>query len=320
MKSAFTAGTAIFLGTLLATTGCHKDEVVFQAYTATAALLTTDLGSIREFQNKSSFTFKGLDKDTVLAVEGGYHLTLLHADSLFADAAGRPVPCSTCPELTLETETAAAPGVLIAKNLHTLDGSGQLLTTAGTIGLQARCQGQALQLQPQRYIIVNGPHVLPTDKFFLYNAASRLMGQPFNGWSGTGQEATIIQSSSNPSMLGFQTEMRQTGWLGVCRPLNRPVTPFYVSLPVEYSDANTQVYLVLKGQTGVAPLKYVEERHFFRYDFAPLDLEAQVVTVSKMQDGWHYGRRDVYPQQQKSVTLIPKLVSETDLIKQLNAL
>lgn len=319
-RAVFAASTGIFVSALIFGAACRRDEIVFQPYASTVAALTEDLKGLPEFQNKSLFNFKNLSKDTILEAAGGYKVHLSETDLIFADAAGRAVPCSTCPDLTIEMETAPSSGAIIAKGLHTTDTSGQLLNAAGTLSFLARCQGNSLMLQPQKYIAVTGPDVLPVDRFFLYNAPVVSVGQNFSGWNGTGQEATIIQSSSNPSISGFQTELRQTGWLGVCRFLNKPVKPFYVLLPAEYSADNTKVYFVLKNQVAVAPMTFISGQHFFRYDFAPLDAEAQIVTVSKMQDGWHYARKDVILQHQSSVTIFPKAVSQSDLIKQLNVL
>jgi len=296
--------------------GCRKDEITFIAYTPTAESLNTVLMSAPAFQSTSAFNFSGAVPDTILSTADGYKVHLTDTETLFADDSGKLVPCSSCNTLRVEIESATQRGTIIAKGLSTLDASGRLLEAGGTLKFSANCQGKKLQLHNNRSLKVEGPEITSNDKFFLFEAPD-FGNSIFGGWSSTGQEAIPVQSTSSTA---FSVELKQLGWLNLGRYLPGATRACYALLPAEYSGDNTRVYFVSKKEVAVAPMIYVADKRFFRLNTAPLNSPAQIVTISKMSNGWRFFRKDIDLNTQTSFGIIPKEVTEKQLIEQLAAL
>ncbi len=306
----------VLLSTLTTVWGCRKDVEEFRPYVPILEDLEQLLSKAPGTSTHTVFLFGGSIPDTTLTTASGVRVFLADTENLFADDAGTPVPCSTCPSLKMEVTTVLNKGDLLARGLPTMRQSdNRLLESAGVVRVQASCNGQPLQLRPGRYIKIQAP---ATDILFGMQVfqASYDATPSFTGWE-TSPDTAYWADWLLPGgglQTGYEWITRSLGWSNCARPLNEQSSSFCVTLPSQFNALNTRVYLVFDQIRVLAELKGNQQDSRFCFPKAPIGYPIRIVAVGKtgeqywlVQKPWEIGSNT-------ELTVSPQPLTEKDVL------
>ncbi len=311
----------VLLSTLTTVWGCREDVEEFRPYTPTQEDLGVLLSQTPGASTHTVFQFGGSIPDTTLTTASGVRVFLADTENLFADDAGTPVPCSTCPDLKVEVTVMLSKGDLIARGVPTTTAPGKnVLESAGVVYVQAYCQGKPLQLRDLRYVKVQIPandQVTMT----LYDGVVDDQ-EKLAGWSASADDAfwAVWPVADGGTRTGYELIARHLGWSNCARPVVEQSSPFCVTLPAQFSALNTQVYLVFENKLAVAELSGNDQSSKFCFPEAPLGHPVRVVAVSKT--GGQYWLTNYFTEIGSNVelNLSPQPMLEQEVINFLKAL
>jgi hypothetical protein len=230
------------------------------------------------------FPFGGSIPDTTLTTASGVRVFLADTEHLFADNAGTPVPCSTCPALKIEVTTVLRKGDIISRGLPTTQHpDAQMLESAGMVEIRATCNGKALQLLPGRYIKIQIPADAVKADMQVFAGKSD-QNTNWLGWTNTGSQAFWAEwPLADPPVLqsGYELIVPTLGWSNCARPIIEQSSPFCVTLPDQFTALNARVFLVFKNISAVAELVGDTDSSTFCYDEAPVGYPVNVVVIGK---------------------------------------
>ncbi|MBC7775191.1 MAG: hypothetical protein H7246_07110 [Phycisphaerae bacterium] len=273
--------------------GCRKDVEDFQPYEPTAQVLENLLSEqAPNASTHTTFTLHYLATDQMLETAHGIRIFLIDTDHLFANkSSGLPVLCSTCPELKIEVTEVLDKGDIVARGLNTIGDSGTLFESGGMVRVIASCNGQELELLPDRTLKIQLPNDNQQSGFFVFNQIE-IVG---NGkqWTNSNQEVFDAEwPIPNGIQQGYELLVRNLGWAACGRPLTDPSSLFCMELPVGFADQNTLAYLIFKNQQVVAPLQFDLGKNKFCYPKAPVGFQVELVAVSKLGEQYWLGKAE----------------------------
>ncbi len=274
----------LLLSTLATVWGCRKDVKEFSPYVPSQEDLSLLLSQAPGPSTYTAFQFGGSIPDTTLTTASGVRVFLADTENLFADDAGTPVPCSTCPMLKIEVTNVLSKGDLVARGLNTTSAAdGKMLESAGVVYVQANCKGQALHLLPNRYLKVQIPANDVKNDFELFTGAFDDQ-KKWPGWTATGEpvySADWLLPGTGATQTGYELILPYLGWNNCARPLIEQTSPFCVSLPAQFTALNTRVFLVFDNVHAMAELKGDDHSSEFCFPEAPVGYTVRVLVVSK---------------------------------------
>ena len=273
----------LLLGALALAWGCRKDVEDFRPYTPTQEDLAQLFLKAPDNSTHTVFPLGGSIPDTTLTTASGVRVFLADTEHLFADDAGTPVPCSTCPSLKVEVTTVLSKGDLAARGLPTSAvADGQLLESVGVVQVQANCAGKNLNLLPNRYLKIQIPTPEVKSNMNVY-AGTFDDTDKFTGWKASG--ASVFWADwplpGGGLQTGYELIVPELGYSNCARPIVEQTSSFCVTLPGQFSALNTRVFLVFDNIRTVAELQGTDDSSEFCYPGAPLGYPVKIVAVSK---------------------------------------
>lgn len=320
MQAKKTYQLLVILSTLsVAMWGCRKDVQDFIPYKPVLENLDQLLLQTPDPGTHTIFQFGGnVIPDTILTAASGVRVFLADTENLFADDAGSPVPCSTCPSLKVEVTTVLRKGDFVARKLPTSTyPESEMLESAGAVLVRVLCGSKELQLLPTRYLKVQIPAASSNQSNMTVFTGVLDAGKKLAGWSDTNEPAFLAQwplPGAGAQQDGYELIVPQTGWSNCARPLNKQSSSFCVTLPEQFTALNARVFLVFKNSNAVAELTGDEESSEFCFPQAPLGYPVTVVVVGKTGEQYWLANpfTEIGTNVQMSVTPIP--MPEQDLI------
>lgn len=316
-----------FIYTLLSTLtlagvgGCRKDVETFRPYPPTLDAIQQMLKQVPDASTKTSFLLSGVTDDKVLVTPSGVRVFLTDPDNLFADANGNPVPCSTCQTLKIEVTEALDKSDIIAYGVPTTSVGGDLLESGGMARVVVSCDGNALQLLPDRKLKIQFPADDPVNDMQVFNGL--MSSDTFLGWENTGLDVFQAewQSSNFDTVNGYEILSSKLDWINADRFVGEPTSSFCVDLPPNFNAQNTTAYLVFKNIRAVAFFEYdLSEQHLCFHD-APIGYPVKIVTVSQTADGQFWlGNQETEIGTNATVAVNPGQVSEQQMVDFLKSL
>jgi len=303
------------LSTLATVWGCREDVEEFRPYTPAQEDLGQLFVQAPGASTHTVFPFGGSIPDTTLTTASGVRVFLADTENLFADDAGTPVPCSTCPDLKITVTTALSKGDLMARRLPTISTpGGQMLESVGVAHVQATCNGKNLTLLPNRYIKIQLPAPEVKSGMEVYTGA--LDGQnKLTGWNSTTTTAFWAEwpIGGGVQQTGYEL-IAHLGWSNCARPVNEQTATFCVTLPAQFSALNTRAFLVFDNIRSVAEMKGDDNSSEFCFEAAPIGYPVKIVVVSKtggqywlVQKPWELG-------QSTNLSISPQPMSDKDVL------
>ena len=294
---------------------------MFRPYPPTLEAIQQMLKQVPDATTKTTFLLSNVTEDKILVTSGGVRVFLTDPDNLFADADGNPVPCSTCQNLKLEVTEALDKSDVIAYGVPTTTFDGQLLESGGMARIVVSCDGEALQLLPDRQLKIQLPAENPVADMTVFSGI--MSTDTFLGWDDTmlpvfqaewqGADTNVVQ--------GYELLSPQLDWINADRFLNEPSTSFCVDLPPHFNPENTMAYLVIKNIRSVAFLEFDPSGQSFCFHDAPTGYPVKIVTVSQTPDGQYWlGNQETEIGTNATVTVDPKQVSEQQMLDFLKSL
>ena len=307
--------------TLAGVGGCRKDVETFRPYPPTLDAIQQMLQQVPDASTKTTFSLNAVTEDKVLVTPNGVRVFLTDPDNLFADANGNPVPCSTCQTLKVEVTEALDKSDIIAYGVPTTTTHGDLLESGGMARIVVTCDGEALQLLPNRQLKVQIPAENPADNMLVFNGV--MANDTFLGWENL--TLPVFQAewqNANMNVVhGYELLTSFLDWINADRFVNEPTTSFCVDLPANFNPENTTAYLVIKNIRSVAFLEYDLKEQTFCTHNAPIGFPVKIVTVSQTADGQYWlGNQETEIGTDATVTVDPKQVSEQQMLDFLKSL
>lgn len=302
---------------MLAGWNCRKDVEIFRPYDISVADISLALQQVPAAQTASTLVLNNRQADTLFVTSGGVRLFLNNLDQLFANASGEIVPCSTCPDFRLEVIEIRRKGDLIARNVSTITPENRVLESGGILHLNARCNGQQLQLSQGNTLKIQIPAEAPLFANQLFtNTATNTNG--FTGWTGgntpVGAAEWQVPGGTPSFQLGYQLLAPALQWVCAGRMLEEPNSAYCVEMPLGFSDQNTQAFIILKNKKTVVPLQYQAADFRFCASFIPQGVPVELVTVSKLGDQFWLGSKNTETGGANFSTLQPQKMTAQQVI------
>ncbi|MBK9336791.1 MAG: hypothetical protein IPM98_09460 [Lewinellaceae bacterium] len=315
----------LFLSTLSMVWGCRKDTHEFIPYTPTLEDLGLLLLQAPEASTRTVFQFSGnAVSDTMLTSASGVRVFLADTENLFADDAGSPVPCSTCPTLKIDVTTVLRKGDFLARKLPTATyPDSRMLESAGAVQVRVLCGNKVLQLLPNRYLKVQIPAVNTAQPDMSVFTGVLDAAENVTGWTNTNEPAFLAQwplPGTSDQQSGYELIVPQTGWSNCARSLPETGSPFCVTLPGQFTALNARVFLVFQNTNAVAELTGNETSSEFCFPEAPLGYPVQVVVVGKTGGQYWLAKQFTEIGTNVQLPLQPAPLSEQDILNYLKSL
>lgn len=308
----------LLLSTLVSMWACRKDVEEFRPYIATQEDLAQLFTQVPDVSTHSIFPFSGSIPDTTLTTASGVRVFLADTEHLFADSAGTPVPCSTCPTLKIEVTTVLDKGEIVSRGLPTTTFPDPiLLESAGLVKLRVTCNGKVLQLLSNRYLKVQIPDDAPKPGMQVFAERTDLNAQ-LAGWAVTGSEVYLADwpKPNDPGgvQTGYELIVPNLGWTNCARPLVEQSSSFCVTLPEQFTALNARVFLVFKNIRAVAELKGDDSSSRFCFAAAPLGYPVTVVVIGKTGGQYWLGQKFTEIGSNVEMPLAPQPLDEKELL------
>lgn len=314
----------LLLSTMAMLSGCREDVREFIPYVPTPENLDQLLQQTPDPTTRTVFQFGGNAlPDTMLTAASGVRVFLADTENLFADEAGTPVPCSTCPSLQVEVVAVQRRSDFVSRNLPTTTyPESKVLESAGAVQVRATCGSKTLRLLPNRYLKVQLPVENTPSSVWIYSGEPD--GQaPVKGWVNTNSTPFLAQWPSHTGGMqqsGYELILSQMGWSNCARPLPEQSSSFCVTLPDQFTALNTRVFLVFQSVNATVALEGSETSSEFCFPEAPLGYPVKIIVVGKTGGQYWLGNAFTEIGTNVKMNVTPNPWQEQELIQFLKSL
>ncbi len=211
-------------------------------------------------------------------------------------------------------------GDFVSNNKPTVTTVNQLLETGGSFSLRLLKDGQPLLLANGKSITVQLKESQPQTNHQIYYGAN-------NGWqvandsSSVSLWTTLVQG--NTTILGYQFLFKKYNWISSNSMIDTalPKVNIVTYLPVNYTNANTTVFAVLKQhKTVIRGIPEVSNRTFI-LPRIPLNKQVVLISVTKIGTAFYVGINEITTSaNQQPVQIIPLRKTESEMRTIINAL
>ncbi len=300
---------------------CREDVYEFTPYPPAAEDFSALLEQVPEAANHTVFRFEGagaLSEDTMLTlVNSGVRLFLTQTETLFESEDGVPVPCSTCPSLSVEATFSARKGEWLARGLSQRSyPEGRVMESVGIVRLRASCAGKPLRLRLGRAVRVQIPVNTPKNNLSLFSAREDPKGNRL-GWQDLNQPAlpVVFPIASGGSLQpGYEVQLPQVGWFNCARVLPDSAVSLCVTLPKQFTALNTRVFAVFNYTHTAVELEGSLANSRFCLEKAPVGQAVSLVAISKIHTQYWAAEFFTEVGATAQLSLVPKPVSEEDIL------
>ncbi len=300
---------------------CREDVYEFAPYPPAAEDFSALLEQVAEAANHAVFHFEGagaLSEDTTLTlVNSGVRLFLTQTETLFEGEDGVPVPCSTCPSLSVEVTFSARKGEWLARGLSQRSyPEGKVMESVGVVRLRGSCAGKPLRLRPGRAIRVQIPVNASKNNLGLFTAQEDSKGNRL-GWRDLNQPALSVVfpiplgGSLQP---GYEVQLPQLGWFNCARVLPDSAVSLCVTLPKQFTALNTRVFAVFNYIQAAVELEGSMADSRFCLEKAPVGRAVSLVVISKISTQYWAAEFSTQVGTSAELSLVPRPVSEEDIL------
>jgi hypothetical protein len=316
MKSKFTAAVLCF-AVCAGLWSCSKDDKSpIQDLDAMFAQLKTA---------SNTYSVTAGTHDTITGAKGT--LVIFNPTS-FVDASGNPITSGT---VRIELTEVYKPGEMILNRINTVTDQNNLLTSGGQVHIKAT-QGSA-QVRTVGYGL--GFRQSGSSE----SAMAIFYGGPRSQFEPSSNDNTIIWG--NDTFLNIKGTSRTSneyfylfdsvtnfGWINCDFFIDdpRPRTNIDITVPAEYDHMNTQVFIVLPEYNSVlSPRSYNAATQTFGLGsdasyHIPVGLSTKIVALATVGDNYYIDIVEATATSGMSLSLAPKIKSESELIALLSGL
>ncbi|MFY7652435.1 MAG: hypothetical protein ACOVQE_07010 [Chitinophagaceae bacterium] len=152
-----------------------------------------------------------------------------------------------------------------------------------------------LQLVNNKSIAVKIKHVaLKPNHYSVYTLnPPSINAHMFNGiWQQLSATTVFLNTNVATGIVeNYEFTVHKTGWYCIAKPsaLNTETVPISVSLPINFTNKNTVVYLIGKNQPIIIPLTGSKEKKIFEFANVPVKTTFYVVSFSKFGNDFYVG-------------------------------
>lgn len=173
----------------------------------------------------------------------------------------------------------------------------RLLQTGGSFNVRLSQNGYPLSLAPNAsYKIVYRNQTVSNDMRFFYEDAVAISTQDtIKTWLPSDNLGTVTNwqqydTATNTVYRGYELTSRKLNWIN-CDFFNDSTsasTKLNVSLPLNFTNNNTQAYIVFKGKNIIAKLYSDYATRLFTFPKVPVNSEVYLIVIGKLGNDYYF--------------------------------
>jgi len=204
-----------------------------------------------------------------------------------------------------------------------------LLQTGGSFNVGLSQNGNPILLAPGIAYKIKYRNTAPSnDMKFFYEELWLTSTDSSATWAlGSGNQGNVntwqqFDTASQSIIRGYEMTSTKQRWVN-CDYFNdtsQPYTRMNVSLPINYTNANTSIYAVFKNKNIIAGLKSDFVSKTFYLPRIPINSEIILVSISKIGNDYYLGKKDITANNSNLISVSPEPKSLGDISNFLNGL
>ena len=213
-------------------------------------------------------------------------------------------------------------GEFIQQGVSTISGSGELLHSKGTMLVSLKnAFNNSIQVLPGQTMGINVPVPVSADQFKLYYG--NLQNPASLNWL---PNAEPLQNQLLPTNQGYYVQTNPLGWIAIANKVlvNNGTVVVTPKLASKFTNANTLAFVVLNDVVAVAQLASNVGARKFESIALPAGRSATVITISKLQDVYYWGKQSfttvASSAVQQQINITPAAATLQEVIAALGAL
>lgn len=178
----------------------------------------------------------------------------------------------------------------------------RLLQTGGSFNVRLSQNGYPLSLAPNAsYKVVYRNQTVSNDMRFFYEDAVAVSAQDtIKTWLPGDNFGAVTNwqqydTASNTVYRGYEITSRKLNWINCDFFIDStgPSTKLNVSLPLNFTNNNTQAYIVFKGKNTIARLNSDYATRLFTFAKVPVNTEVYLIVIGKLGNDYYFTSKSV---------------------------
>ena len=177
----------------------------------------------------------------------------------------------------------------------------RLLQTGGSFNVKLSQNGNPLSLASNgSYKIIYRNPLPSNDMRFFYEETIASAQDTIKTWMPSDNLGTVTNwqqydTATNTVYRGYEITSRKLNWIN-CDFFNdtiQPATKVNVSLPLNFTNNNTQVYMVFKSKNIIARLLGEPVSRLFTFTKVPVNSEVTLIVIGKLGNDYYFTAKSV---------------------------
>lgn len=178
----------------------------------------------------------------------------------------------------------------------------RLLQTGGSFNVKLSQNGFPLSLAPNASYKIVYRNPLPSNdmRFFYEETIASSSQDTIKTWMPSDNLGTVTNwqqydTATNTVYRGYEITSRKLNWIN-CDFFNdttQPATKANVSLPLNFTNNNTQVYMVFKSKNIIARLMGEPATRLFTFPKVPVNSEVYLIAIGKLGNDYYFSSKSI---------------------------
>jgi hypothetical protein len=178
----------------------------------------------------------------------------------------------------------------------------RLLQTGGSFNVRLSQNGFPLNLAPNASykIVYRNPFPSNDMLFFYEETIASSFQDTIKTWMPSDNLGTVTNwqqydTATNTVYRGYEITSKKLNWIN-CDFFNdttQPATKVNVSLPLNFTNNNTQVYMVFKSKNIIARLLGEPANRLFTFPKVPVNSEVYLIAIGKLGNDFYFGSKSI---------------------------
>jgi hypothetical protein len=199
----------------------------------------------------------------------------------------------------------------------------RLLESGGAFNIKVMKNGKQLKIAPQKFIIIRyrNAEIYPDMNIF-YGDTTAANIDNFTWVPATDMQRVNTWGDSASITAGYEMFSKRFNWINCDKFLDttKPRTTVSATLPVNFTNNNTAVYLVFKDMLSVVRMYSSLANRLFYSDNIPVNNNITIVSISKIGDDFYLGTKAATVTKNLVVKLSPEKKTKEEINNYINSL
>lgn len=211
------------------------------------------------------------------------------------------------------------------RNWRPIESNGRLLETGGAFNITATQNGTLLQIPYYTGFNITYPTTNPDPEMKVFFGDSSSTND--NGFTWVpAQDSSFVDTSivetDSGSVFLYNLISQELNWINCDRfsDTSMGTTTVYASLPSNFTNQNTSVWIVFKDYNGAMNLWSDFDNKIFYHENIPIGSNVTFLSLSQIGDDFYLGIQDAVITQGLSITLSPEKKTLDEISDYINSL